>query len=1336
MRKILPILIVGLLSTSMLVLQVVSDQQNETSTQSKFLGNIFGSAFEPTKFSEYWDQVTPENAGKWGDVETSRDFYSWTALDSIYNYAMNIKFPFKLHTLVWGNQTPNWMDSLSEQEQREEVEEWIREVGNRYPASRLVDVVNEPLHFPPSYKEAIGGDNKLYGTGWDWVVWSFEKARQYLPNAKLLINEYGIEWGGPNLDIYIDIINILKSRALIDGIGVQGHGLESIPASTLRFSLDKLAQTGLPIYISEYDVDKADDNEQLNIYKAQFPIFWEHPSVKGVTLWGYIQGQTWKTNAYLLRYDNTERPALTWLMQYARARTGWRFYGCNQARTAYYPIPTAYKISDAPFQTLWSSPHEGKNLMALTGDVNGDGKLEVVKVSGDNLKVISGDGKGLWTSTIPGVDSYYGTGYLRLDMLEDVTGDSIPEIFVSRKTAHTTGNIYVYDGNGNLLKTLTRTVGADGNMYAVAVFDTNKDGTKTVLASLGTNFVGNPRGAVLVDYNTGTELWYYAAGNSIGDSIADLNNDGLMEITSGWWTVHNGAWGRGKGANTCTDDSSVYLVVINERGDEIFTKQIHDTHSHGGVFARIVDLNKDGTKELVAFHGHESNYPGTAEIYKMSASGTIVKTYTGTYNSNWNGVAIGDINKDGKDEIIVGSSDGNLRILDYNLNLVKSRSDYNYVNAINDLNGDGLLEIIASDSGTRKLGVLKSDLTEIWSLSFPVMPQTIVSDVNGDGANDLLIIADQLYVASNPTTTKTPTPIWDPKVNKISLRYEMKPTDTEFSPSTNVQVSIYDISKRDSTVLLNLEEQFGDMLISSFTFNAFKNRDADPRVTREEVLQNFFEAIPSEAVQKLSSYIPKTHVLYSDLSTTGSLFANFGIEVLEGKRPQTTQAFAVLTFITPVPLAEPAFIYSQYGYKLDGNWYKLGGGFGTGTLIVATVYCKADLQIIDSFGRKISKTVNEIPGAYYIESDFNRDGQLDDRVILPETPNIEYIIMVLPEPDATPDDTFTLEVGSADLGFCIAENVRFADIPEEGYRLNSLQALEEMSDIIPPSTTIIINEPEYTDSDGNIYVASITPFTLTAEDNPDGTGVASTLYRIYNSTYDTGWMKYSTPFYLTGLSDGEYSIDYYSIDNIGNVEPTNTATVILDNTSPITTLTIGEPKYVSYITYVTLDTPFILEAEDPGAGVNATTYRIYNSTYDSGWITYTGPLYLTSLADGTYTIEYYSIDNIQNVEATQAINVTLFSWDYIFEDTYGRGTILKINLAHKFFHFIAPDKDFGIKFDANMTILKRGILICYEDREMRLITIAVDNKLDFCVAIAWDLQTSKQYFLIDKVGVE
>ena len=53
-----------------------------------------------------------------------------------------------------------------------------------------------------------------------------------------------------------------------------------------------------------------------------------------------------------------------------------------------------------------------------------------------------------------------------------------------------------------------------------------------------------------------------------------------------------------------------------------------------------------------------------------------------------------------------------------------------------------------------------------------------------------------------------------------------------------------------------------------------------------------------------------------------------------------------------------------------------------------------------------------------------------------------------------------------------------------------------------------------------------------------------------------------------------------------------------------------------------------------------------------------------------------------------------------------------------------------------MKVLKRAIVICYKDWEIKLFTIAVDRKLDFCVAIAWDKQTRTMYFLIDRVGIE
>ncbi|MEM3545526.1 MAG: hypothetical protein QXU47_08340 [Candidatus Bathyarchaeia archaeon] len=86
--------------------------------------------------------------------------------------------------------------------------------------------------------------------------------------------------------------------------------------------------------------------------------------------------------------------------------------------------------------------------------------------------------------------------------------------------------------------------------------------------------------------------------------------------------------------------------------------------------------------------------------------------------------------------------------------------------------------------------------------------------------------------------------------------------------------------------------------------------------------------------------------------------------------------------------------------------------------------------------------------------------------------------------------------------------------------------------------------------------------------------------------------------------------------------------------------------------------------------------------------------------------------------------------------SYGRRTILKINLAHKFFQFITPDKDYGIRKAICMRQCGRTIIIKHYDDELRLITATVDTKLDFCVTIEWDQQTGKRYFLIDKVGNE
>ncbi|SHN12943.1 endo-1,4-beta-xylanase [Rhizobacter sp. OV335] len=285
----------------------------------KFLGNIIAGN-PPGNFSTYWNQVSPENAGKWESVEPVRGQMNWSQLDAAYNYARSNGFPFKQHTFVWGSQAPNWIDGLSAPQQAAEVEDFMRQYCQRYPQTQYIDVVNEPLHAPASYREALGGAGS---TGWDWIVWSFQKARQHCPNAKLLINEYGIINDANALNRYKGIVNILKSRGLIDGVGIQTHyfSIDNLAPATITQNLDSLAQAGLPIYVSELDMT-GDDATQLARYQQKFPLLWTHPGVAGVTLWGYIEGQTWVANSHLVRRDGSERPALTWLGNYVRSNTG------------------------------------------------------------------------------------------------------------------------------------------------------------------------------------------------------------------------------------------------------------------------------------------------------------------------------------------------------------------------------------------------------------------------------------------------------------------------------------------------------------------------------------------------------------------------------------------------------------------------------------------------------------------------------------------------------------------------------------------------------------------------------------------------------------------------------------------------------------------------------------------------------------------------------------------------------------------------------------------------------------------------------------------------------
>ena len=298
---------------------------------AKFLGNITTGGQVRSDFGQYWNQITAENECKWGSINTAENQYNWSGCDRAYNWAKQNGGHFKFHALVWGSQYPNWITNLSAQRTKEVIEKWVKAVADHYNPMggiEMIDVVNEAIctggnNFHSGYTktkiiEALGGHNGKY----TFVAEAFKMARKYFPNSILIYNDYNtIQW---NIDQGIDLIKQIKAQgAPVDAYGQQAHDVTNLGKSQFESALKKIHDAvQIPLIISEYDIEQIDDQKQKNDYANQIPFLWETEWIAGITLWGYIYGQTWlncngQANGCsgLIR-NGQDRPAMTWLKQY------------------------------------------------------------------------------------------------------------------------------------------------------------------------------------------------------------------------------------------------------------------------------------------------------------------------------------------------------------------------------------------------------------------------------------------------------------------------------------------------------------------------------------------------------------------------------------------------------------------------------------------------------------------------------------------------------------------------------------------------------------------------------------------------------------------------------------------------------------------------------------------------------------------------------------------------------------------------------------------------------------------------------------------------------------
>jgi len=231
----------------------------------------------------------------------------------------------------------------------------------------------------------------------------------------------------------------------------------------------------------------------------------------------------------------------------------------------------------------------------------------------------------------------------------------------------------------------------DGKITPVAIKDLNNDGALDVLLIIFTAHDLHPRGVCAFDLKNKKKLWEFMTGAYINDAIiADLTGDGKPEIILGSATVDNGSIANG------TDDKHSYLIILDKDGKQKVKK---DWDEFSACQIQTLDIDGDDKQELVSVLSYSKleNY-NQAKITLWEGSAhkprkEIVEHFYGPK------IESKDVNKDGKDEIIV-SSVLDARIIVFNENLeyiFDKRIKIDPINLlVEDINTDGTFEIIVS----------------------------------------------------------------------------------------------------------------------------------------------------------------------------------------------------------------------------------------------------------------------------------------------------------------------------------------------------------------------------------------------------------------------------------------------------------------------------------------------------------------------------------------------------------------------------------------------------------------------------------------------------------------
>lgn len=267
--------------------------------------------------------LVPEWEMKWEVLQPSSDRFDFSRPDRLLAFAQSYQAQLRGHTLLWHQQLPKWLASLTPAETATALQRYIATVVGHYRGQlQSWDVINEPI---AEDGQGLRPNPWLQQLGPSYLEQSLRWARAADPQVPLVINDYGLEPDSPlatrKRQQLRRLVETLRDRgAPLQAIGFQAH-LVANPQAPPTFTgfaefLADLSRFDLDFYITELDVNDqslpADksvrDREVALLYQRFLSAVLPIPRLKLVTTWGLSDRFSW-LNQFAPRADGLpQRP--------------------------------------------------------------------------------------------------------------------------------------------------------------------------------------------------------------------------------------------------------------------------------------------------------------------------------------------------------------------------------------------------------------------------------------------------------------------------------------------------------------------------------------------------------------------------------------------------------------------------------------------------------------------------------------------------------------------------------------------------------------------------------------------------------------------------------------------------------------------------------------------------------------------------------------------------------------------------------------------------------------------------------------------------------------------